>query len=177
MTLEKHFAPVSVEAASADESGLIEGLFQFYAYDFSEFATRGNFEFDATGRIPIDPGLDAYWRDPERWPLIIRAGQEVAGFALLNPKSHRGGTVERNMAEFFVARRFRRHGVATAAAHRIFQLHPGDWEVAVAAANTAALAFWPRVIASAPNVSRVVRLEGDGKRWSGPIWSFAAARA
>lgn len=177
MSIEQQSETVSVEPARTDERCLIEGLFQFYAYDFSEFSARGSLEFDANGRISIDPGLDAYWRDPERWPLIIRAGEQVAGFALLNTHSHRGGRVERNMAEFFVARRFRRRGVATAAVHQIFRLHPGDWEVAVAAANAAALAFWPRAIESAPNVSRVTRLEGDGEHWTGPIWSFAAARA
>ena len=40
--------------------------------------------------------------------------------------------------------------------------------------NVVAKAFWPRAIAAAPTVSRLVRLEGDGKPWIGPIWSFKA---
>jgi hypothetical protein len=41
--------------------------------------------------------------------------------------------------------------------------------------NTAAKAFWPRAIAAAPNVTDLVRLEGDGEHWRGPIWTFQAA--
>jgi hypothetical protein len=35
--------------------------------------------------------------------------------------------------------------------------------------------FWPRAIAAAPNFDRLVRLEGDGEHWRGPIWSFRSA--
>ena len=180
MDAEKQSAeePVTVDLARPEERGLIEGLFQFYAYDFSEFARDGlELGFDADGRIPVELHLERYWSEADRWPLIIRVGPRVAGFALINTASHRGGSVERNMAEFFVARRFRRRGVATQALHAILRTYPGAWEIAVAAANSGALKFWPAAIASAPNVSGVVRLEGDGVHWTGPIWSFVAHRA
>lgn len=177
MTVSRHVAPaeVDVDPARKEERPLLEGLFQFYAYDFSEFSDGAEFEFDETGRIPIDPRLGLYWTEAERWPLLIRVGGRVAGFALINTLSHQGGRIERNMAEFFIARRFRRNGIATAAAHVILRDYPGEWEIAVAARNAAALAFWPRAIVSARNVSDVVQLEGDGEHWRGPIWSFVAA--
>ena len=79
------------------------------------------------------------------------------------------------MAEFFVVRKHRRRGVATEAVCKILARYPGDWEIAVAERNVAARAFWPRAIGAAPNVSRLVKLEGDGEHWRGPIWSFWAA--
>jgi hypothetical protein len=45
----------------------------------------------------------------------------------------------------------------------------------VVARNTGALAFWPGAIADAPNVSELVRHEGDGNHWTGPIFSFLAS--
>lgn len=167
---------VEVRPAGLADKPLIEGLFQFYAYDFSELEPAGSkdFAFDADGRLEPYPYMDAYWSEADRWPLLIRVGEEPAGFALVNTHSHRGGAVERNMAEFWVARKHRRGGVGAQALRQILALHPGRWEVAVAERNTAATAFWPHAIAAAPNVSALERLEGDGEHWTGPIWTFVA---
>lgn len=171
---------VTVAVAKPEEQPLLAGLMQFYQYDFSELgpapaAEPDDYEFGADGLFPPYRYLPDYWRDPSRTPLVIRRGGKAVGFALLNQHSHRdGGHVDRNMAEFFVARKHRRHGVATEAVRQILAAYPGRWEVAVVARNPAAQAFWPRAIAAAPNVSDIVRLEGDGQHWSGPIWSFLA---
>lgn len=168
---------VEVIPASLGHKRLLENLFQFYAYDFSELEPPGSreFGFDAEGRFEPYPYMDAYWSEPDRWPLLIRADGEVAGFALINTYSHRGGSVERNMGEFWVARKHRRGGVGIEALRQILALHPGRWEVAVAERNTAAQAFWPRALAAAPGVRDIERLEGDGEHWTGPIWTFLAA--
>jgi predicted acetyltransferase len=167
--------PVSVDLAQPSEQPLLAGLMQFYLYDFSEMEPDGSadFELGAEGRFEPYPYLPDYWRDPARTPLVIRRGGQPAGFALLNQHSHlSGGHVERNMAEFFVARKHRRHGVASEAVRQILKAYPGRWEVAVVARNAAAQIFWPRAIAAAANVTDLVRHEGDGEHWRGPIWSF-----
>lgn len=107
---------------------------------------------------------------------LILLKDKLVGFALLNTRSHRGGTIERNMGEFFIARKHRRRGLATEAVRQILMTYPGRWEVAVVERNLAAKAFWPKAIAAAPNVSELIRLEGDGEHWRGPIWSFFAAK-
>jgi predicted acetyltransferase len=171
-------AAVTVDLAPPSEQPLLEGLMQFYFYDFSEMEPDGSadMEFDAQGRFGAYVHLPDYWADAGRVPLVIRRGGSPVGFALLNQHSHRdGGRVERNMAEFFVARKHRRHGVASEAVRQILALYPGRWEVAVVARNTGGLAFWPRAIAAAPNVAELVRHEGDGEHWTGPIWSFLAS--
>jgi len=158
------------------ERAMIEGLLQFYMYDFSEFARDpAVFRFNSSGAFAPYPLLDQYFTAPNCWPLLIYADDAVAGFALVNQHSHRtGGEVERNMGEFFVARPFRRRGVATAALHRILDLHPGQWEVAVALKNAPARDFWPRAIAASPRVGDLKETVGDGKNWTGPIWTFKA---
>ena len=168
---------VSVTPAGEAERSLIEGLFQFYIYDFSELEPAGSdaLSFNAEGLFEPYPYLPEYWADGGRWPLLIRVDGQLAGFVLINTVSHRGGPAERNMAEFFVARKYRGGDVAAAALHRVLALHPGRWEVAVAARNARALTFWPRAIAAAPNVSDLERLERDDEHWKGPIWTFLAS--
>ena len=169
---------VTVDLAQASERRLLEGLIQFYFYDFSEMEPpeSDDMQFDAEGRFGAYVYLPEYWTDPTRTPLVIRWKGQAAGLALLNQHSHLdGGHVEHNMAEFFVARKYRRRGVAQAAFHQILKAYPGRWEVAVLARNRGALAFWPGAIAAAANVSEIERHEGDGEHWTGPVWRFRAA--
>ena len=163
--------------ARADQRPLIEGLLRFYLYDFSEMEPVGSddLELDESGGFGPYPDLGGYWSGPDRVPLLIRVANHPAGFALLNTLSHRGGRVQRNMAEFFIGRKHRRQGVAREAVRQILSLYPGRWEVAVVARNAAAQAFWPRAIGAAPNVTSLLRVEGDGARWRGPIWTFLAS--
>jgi predicted acetyltransferase len=167
---------VTLRPATTADRALIESLMQFYTYDFSEFARNpDDFRFNEKGTFEPYPYLDQYFSDPNCWPLLIYSLDTIAGFALVNQHSHlTGGAVERNMGEFFVGRPFRRNGVATAAFHKVLELHPGQWEVAVALKNAPARNFWPRAIAAAPNVSDIEQVDGDGEHWIGPIWSFKA---
>jgi predicted acetyltransferase len=50
------------------------------------------------------------------------------------------------MCEFFVLNQRRRRGVGRRAAHAIFAMFPGVWEVTELPLNTAAVSFWRRVI-------------------------------
>jgi predicted acetyltransferase len=174
-----HDNAVRVTVAGASERTLIERLVQFYVYDFSEMepADSARFSFDAQGLLAALPDFDDYWRVEGFYPLVIRVGARIAGFGLINTHSHRGGSVQRNMGEFFVARKYRRGGVGAEAVRLILSLYPGRWEVAVAERNAGAQAFWPRAIAAAGNVRDLQRVEGDGDHWRGPIWTFAAGES
>jgi predicted acetyltransferase len=165
---------ITVTVAAEAERPLIEGLFQFYAYDFSELEPPGSdcFEPDAKGSFGDYPGMESYWREPSRIPLIIRRGGRPVGFALINAVSHSGAEVDRNMGEFFVMRKHRGGVVARAAVETILTRYPGRWEIAVAQRNVRALAFWPVAVAATPGVRDLVTLQGDGVQWTGPILSF-----
>lgn len=167
---------VRVSVAAPEDRPLIEGLFQFYIYDFAEMEPPGSddFDFNASGLYDLSPYLADYWSEAGRRPLLIQVGGKLAGFALINTHSHHGGEVENNVAEFFVARKHRRGGVGAEALRQIVALYPGYWEAAVVARNRVALDFWPRAIAAIPGVTGIERREGDGVQWRGPIWSFVA---
>lgn len=168
---------VSVRVAGSCERRLIECLIEFYVYEFSQVEPPCSIHIESADQDCYPPfaNLDRYWRIEGFHPLLIRVEERLAGFALINTHSRRGEKVELNMAEFFIAREHRRRGVATEAAREILVQFPGRWEIAVAEHNVAAKMFWSRTLAAAPSVNRLVRHEGDGKHWRGPIWSFRTA--
>jgi predicted acetyltransferase len=173
-TVEVDAKSVSVRVTSASERRLIECLMQFYIYEFTWIEPSCSIQMrcDDQDCYPPFADLDRYWRTEGFHPLLIRVEGRLAGFALINTHSRHGEKVELNMAEFFIAREHRGRGVATEAVRLILAQYPGRWEIAVAEHNVAAKMFWSRTLAAAPNVGRLVRLEGDSKRWRGPIWSF-----
>lgn len=167
---------VSATRSPRSERLLLSRLLQFYLYDLSEQEPDGSdvLDFDRRGSFGRTVPPDDYWLKPDWHALMIRVAQKTAGFAFINTHSHRvAGSVERNMAEFFIARKFRRRGIATEALRQILAMFPGRWEVAVKDTNQAAKVFWPEAIEKA-GVTDVRLLDGDGSRWRGPIWAFSS---
>ena len=175
MPVARHnlIATVTVVEAAAAQQPVFERLLQLYKYDFSEFAPIGSpyGEVDAEGRFAY-PGLESYWQESGRIPLLIRADDRLAGFALLNQWSALELPLDHAVAEFFVLRKYRRALVGTRAALLIFR----QWEVGVAWYNPPALAFWRSVAEEAAPV-KVEEVAGDGKRWAGPVLRFATRKS
>jgi predicted acetyltransferase len=165
---------IEIARASEAERPLIEAMFQYYVYDFSEMGAPDDedFDLDADGTFGRYDYMDAYWREISRIPLLIRRRGKLAGFALINAHSHSGQQVDRNFGEFFVMRKYRRGGVASAAVREILTRYPGRWEAAIMQRNIAAQAFWPRAVAATPGVRDITTVQGDGVEWNGPILRF-----
>lgn len=163
---------VHIALAIDEQRDVVARLMQFYIYDFTELLAPEKIpHLNATGGFDPYPGLDEYWAKRDHAAWMIYAGEQLAGFALLNNNSHLGRPVDFNMAEFFVARPFRRRRVARAAFHQLLRRHPGSWELAIGAFNKPAQDFWPGAITTA-NVSELEMLEGDGVAWTGTIFRF-----
>lgn len=144
------------------ERVLLENLAQFYYYDFSEVLEM---YVDDDGRFG-DIDLTPYWVDEWRHPFLIRVGDKLAGFALISQRSKitcETGVLD--MTEFFVLRRFRRHGVGRAAAFAAFDRFGGRWEVREREENPHATAFWRRTI------DEYTRGDYEETRWVRPQWS------
>lgn len=164
-------AHVALEVVPEDCRPVLDALLQLYLHDFSEHASLGSEhgEVGEDGRFAY-PSLDAYWREPGRVPLLIRADRRVAGFVLVNRWSALDQPLDRAVAEFFVMRKYRLARVGTRAALAAFQRFPGRWEVPVAHYNQEAKLFWRSVARSLP--VPVKELDGDGRRWTGPVLCF-----
>jgi len=154
--------------AARAELSLLANLFQLYAYDFSEVLPLA---VGADGRFPA-PALETYWSDPGRDPFLLRVDDHPAGFALIHHGSRISGDPQVvDMAEFFVLRRYRRHGVGTRAALALFGRFRGRWEVRQLPANASASRFWRAVIA-AHTGGRYTEEVYDDERWRGPVQTF-----
>ena len=158
-----------VRATRSDQPVLRE-LFQLYAYDFSEIIHT---EVGDNGRFP-DPRLVAYWCDAWRFPFLLRVDDHLAGFALV----HRGSRISNDddvwdMAEFFVLRRHRRARVGMRAAHHLFAMHPGRWEIRQRRENAFATLFWRRAVSTYTNGSFFDELLDD-PMWQGPVQRFTS---
>lgn len=163
---------LSLEIADPSERVTLHNLMQLYVHDFSEhWSGTSNGNLQANGRFADYP-LDAYWRDAEHIPLILRIEDHPIGFALLNNISHSGEPVDRNMAEFFIVRKHRRSGIGRQAAQTIFSRYPGIWETAVARRNVAALAFWRKAAGQHPQASELQELDIASPAWNGPVIRF-----
>lgn len=147
-------------------------LLELYAHDFSEFL---ELELGADGRFGYKD-LPLYWLEPGRHPFLVRSDGKLAGLALVKRGSGASGNATIwDMAEFFVARGYRRRGIGIAAAHAVWRRFPGRWEVRVMESNGAAREFWERAISKfAGEAIQPVRVERRGKRWQ--VFSFESGR-
>jgi predicted acetyltransferase len=133
---------LNINPAKASERDVVENLLQYYLHDFSEFTRVA---MNAHGRFEY-PYLAHYWRDPHRWPLLIRQNNYIVGLALVRQDSDPvDGQPYREMAEFFILRSYRRLGLGCAAARMIFERFSGPWQVAVLHSNEKAQTFWQAV--------------------------------
>lgn len=165
---------VQVVRAQPSEAATLARLLQLYLHDFSEFAPLES----PHGELADDglfayPHLASYWSELRHEPLLVRVSGRLAGFVLVNDRSVSGRPVDFVIAEFFIARKYRRRGIGTEAARQVIGARPGLWEVAVLAVNQPALAFWRRAL---PRIhsGKLDLVESHGEGWGAR--SFASAR-
>jgi predicted acetyltransferase len=134
--------PVVLERIDRASAPVLGQLLELYAHDFSEFVPLAPKE---SGRFDLP--FYAWWEKADHFPFFIRHRDRLAGFALVRRGSRVTASSDvMDVAEFFVLRGARRLGVGSRAAHAVFRLFPGPWEVRVRKANGPALAFWTRVV-------------------------------
>jgi predicted acetyltransferase len=140
---------VALVAVDEKHKQVLANLVQFYRYDFS--AIR-DLELSPHGTYPYRY-LDHYFVEAGREALFIVADGRIAGFALMRRLPQGVNQV----AEFFVLRAHRRHGVGGAAARALFRRFPGRWQLEFDHANDAAAGFWPAVVADVARGDIVTR--------------------
>ena len=163
-------AAVDVRLAAAGEAPVLANLLELYAHDFSALA---DLQLHPDGRYGY-PELPLYWREATRFPFLVRVDGHLAGFALVARGSRVSGDPEVwDMAEFFVVRRYRRHGVGAAAAHELWRRFPGRWELRVMESNLPALAFWSAAVAAFTGApAEAVFTQVAEKRWQ--VFAFVS---
>ena len=123
---------VEVLPAAIEHQPVLANLLELYAHDFSEFS---DLKIGADGRFGYSP-LALYWKESNRFPFLVKANGELAGFVLVQQGSQVSAAREIwDVAEFFVLRGYRRHGLGARVAHEIWRMFQGPWEVRVADKN------------------------------------------
>ncbi len=165
---------LTLETLVPEDGELLGNLLELYIHDLSAIFTR--VELDARGRFGY-PSLPAYLSGrTDRFAFLIRCGGRVAGFSL----AQRGSPVADDpnvldVAEFFVLRRFREHGVGRAAAALLWDRLPGTWTIRARVDNARAVPFWRRAVAAYTRGTGTEREHCDGSStWR--VFSFDNAR-
>ncbi|KFC71247.1 putative acetyltransferase [Devosia sp. LC5] len=159
---------ISVIPATPDQKPVIANLIQLYLHDMTEFMP---FPVEPDGRFAYD-FLDRFWR----FPYLVMAGNEIAGFALVIDECPLTGRQPCFfMAEFFILKAYRGRGTGRAALATILAHHPGNWHIATPLANTTALAFWQKATAPLNPATSEIQFEGDTWRLSAFTTSTTSA--
>lgn len=125
----------------------IEGVYRDYLDDLTPLNTGVFPILGEVGHSEPDQ-LTRWFADSSANLLLILKSNEPAGFAMVG----RGGpsfgrpAVDFRMAEFFIARPYRRLGVGRAAVPLILDRFAGRWEIMEYQRNPGAVSFWRRVV-------------------------------
>lgn len=158
---------VDIIPATLNDKPILRNLMELYLYDFSEYE---NSDVDEHGRYGYE-WLDHYWTEPERHPFMIRVEGKLAGFVLVRDLDPTAVPVTHSIAEFFVLKKYRRHGIGREAAFAIFNRFPGRWNVCQEEANLPAQTFWRKVIAEYTQ-GNYTEEHLHSEEWRGPCQTF-----
>ena len=154
---------VGLTRAAPHEEPTLANLLELYMHDFSEFLPL---ELGADGRFGYAQ-LPLYWSEPDRHAFLIYIDKKPSGLAMV--KRDRTGTEESptwDMAEFFIVRAHRLSGAGTRAAHAVWDMFPGPWQVRVMQANSAAVRFWHKAISTYIHAdAHATEIEKNAQRW------------
>jgi predicted acetyltransferase len=141
----------------------IESVYRDYLNDLAPAATG---IFPALGEIGhrIPDQLMRWYADPNAQVMTILYGDQRAGFAMVNQRlrqsagvgiaaavgadSPSGPTPEYSMAEFFIARPWRRRGIGAQAVRLLLDRFTGQWLITEHLLNATAVKFWRRVVSA-----------------------------
>lgn len=137
MNIEK----IQLIPVSLDEHPILQNLGRFYVYDMTEYM---GWEVPNDGLFECIDFLK-YWQTPDAFPFLIRYENEWAGFVIVDKKGS-DTTINYNMAQFFILRKFKHKGVGCYVASQCFDQFNGTWEVMVLPGNKGAYQFWHSVI-------------------------------
>lgn len=157
---------IEIKAATSEEKPVLERLWQLYIYDFSEFEHA---DLDDRG-LYDSHFLSLYFTEGDRYPFLVRVNGSLAGFVLVNNHTVLPDA-KFSIAEFFIARKYRRAGIGTKVAMEIFDRFKGRWEVREISNNLPAQAFWRKVIGEYTHHQYQEIILSDD-RWDGPIQCF-----
>jgi predicted acetyltransferase len=131
--------------ATLNDYAVVQNMGRFYAYDLSEyFGNEPGWEMPENGLYECND-FKKYWETEHAFPFLVRYDNELAGFVIIDKKGS-DATMDFNIAQFFILRKFKRRSLGRAVARQCFDKFCGTWEVMVMPGNEGAYHFWRSVI-------------------------------
>jgi predicted acetyltransferase len=127
----------------------MESVYRDYLNDLSPLGTGLFPALPEFGHREPDQ-LGSWFANSSAHLLTILKDQQPVGFAMVRSGLTIAGRgpVDFSMAEFFVARPWRRHGVGQEAVRLIIDRFAGRWHIMEYLRNPGAVAFWRRVVSA-----------------------------
>ncbi|HEY2417474.1 MAG TPA: GNAT family N-acetyltransferase [Steroidobacteraceae bacterium] len=163
------------DARTRNDRRWIEGVYRDYLTDLAPAATG---IFPALGEIGHrEPDQLLRWFDDRSAQVLtILYSLDPAGFAMVRRRPPPAGSpdakAEFSMAEFFIARQWRRRGIGAQAVRLLFDRFDGNWLITEHVRNNVAVKFWRRVVSAYTQgkyQERIVNGEVQQRFVSGPL--------
>lgn len=137
---------LQIKKATLADYPTIQNMARFYVYDLS----RECGFISEDWACPADGLYESfdfrhYFVDSDREAWLLKVGEELAGFVLLDKEGFYPDT-RWNMGEFFIFAKFQGKGIARETAFQIWKMHAGLWKISVIPENRRALSFWRKTI-------------------------------
>ena len=112
---------VDIFLAPIKKKHVIRHLLELYNHDMSEWEQK---DVNEAGLFDYR-FLDNYWTEKGRYPYLITADGHYCGFAFVRTAPEQDDY--NSIAEFFIMRKYRKHGLARRLLEYVHEHHPGEW--------------------------------------------------
>ncbi len=137
---------IKLVPATIEQMPIMQNMSRFYIYDITEyFGHEKGWEIGDDGLYDSGINFKKYWEDRNAIPYFIYYQDEIAGFVIID-KNGTDSTVDYNIAQFFILRKFTHKGIGKYVAYQCFDRYQGTWEITVIPGNEGAYRFWRSVI-------------------------------
>ncbi|WP_233711211.1 GNAT family N-acetyltransferase [Lederbergia citrisecunda] len=152
---------IKLISVSYESKHILENMFQFYLYDFSELTQE---DINRHGLYDVD--LEYFWQDPRWNPFFINHDGKIIGFLVVLFENYDVAPDPTHVIyDFMILRKYRRNGLGKEAAIKVFNLYKANWKVAQMALNEPAIQFWRNIIKEYTNDSYTEIYRQDLKKY------------
>ncbi|WP_109511260.1 GNAT family N-acetyltransferase [Pseudomonas ovata] len=144
--------------AGPDDIDMISNLYQFYAYESSDWESQ---DVEEDGRFYVHEGhLIRYWEEQDWSANLLWVNGQLAGFVLIE-RSEVPGIDALELADLFILKRYRRKGIGSAMMEQVLMGGHENWLVRYFPQDEVAHAFWTKVLEALPRPTRAIDLDDD----------------
>jgi predicted acetyltransferase len=141
---------IQLVPASTEQITLISNLYQFYAYESSDWEQE---DVETDGRFYVrQEYLQLYWQRPDWSAQLILLDGFVAGFLLIE-RSELPGVNALEFADLFILKKYRRQGIGRALVEQVMLSNPQPWVISYYRQDPLAGPFWQSLLGELPFVS------------------------